>query len=309
MDLRRLEYFVRVAELGSFTRAAAELGVVQSALSRQMRTLESELKQPLLLRNGHGVTLTVAGARLLEHARGILHQVERAREDLMRVDGAPAGRVALGMPPSIGHLLTMPITREFRRLLPGASLCINDGLSASLHEWLLAGRIDIALLYDPLPSRELEVMPLARENLYFVSPVQDAGDTAPVRLEDVAGFPLILPARPNSLRVLVESSLAQCGQRARVTLEMDSPPAIVALVAEGAGHTVLPEYALASLPRPELFTARAIVDPPLYRSLTVATASARTTTLTQETMRELVRRVVGEVFGPRAGPGLPTAAP
>ena len=82
MDLKQLEYFVHVAELGSFTRAANRLAVVQSALSRQVRALEVELRQPLFARTGRGVTLTEPGRRLLEHGRGILQQVERARQDI-----------------------------------------------------------------------------------------------------------------------------------------------------------------------------------------------------------------------------------
>ena len=96
MDLKQLEYFVRVAELGSFTRAALALNVAQPALSRHVRLLEVELRQSLLVRNGRGATPTEAGQLLLEHGRGILHQVERAREELGRVRSGLSGRVALG---------------------------------------------------------------------------------------------------------------------------------------------------------------------------------------------------------------------
>ena len=94
MDLKQLGYFAHVAELGSFTKAAALLSVAQSALSHQVRQLEVELKQTLLIRNGRGVAPTDAGKRLLGHARGILMQVERARDDLAESRGAPVGNVA-----------------------------------------------------------------------------------------------------------------------------------------------------------------------------------------------------------------------
>src|SRR6476620_9838856 len=105
MDLRQIEYFVRVAELGSFTRASIALDVAQPALSRQVRLLEVELRQNLLVRNGRGAVPTEAGQLLLEHGRGILHQVQRAREELGRVRGALSGRVAVGVPPSIARVL------------------------------------------------------------------------------------------------------------------------------------------------------------------------------------------------------------
>ena len=90
MDLKQLEYFVRVAELGSFTRAAIALNIAQPALSRQIRLLEVELKQNLLTRNGRGAVSTEAGKLLLAHGRGILHQVDRAREELGQVRGSLA---------------------------------------------------------------------------------------------------------------------------------------------------------------------------------------------------------------------------
>ena len=98
MDLKQLEYFTQVAEMGSFTRAAAFLQVAQPALSRQVRALEVELRQTLLDRNGRGVTLTEAGKRLLAHARGILQQVRRARDDLEDQRGAATGRLAIALP-------------------------------------------------------------------------------------------------------------------------------------------------------------------------------------------------------------------
>src|SRR5205085_4415586 len=139
MDLKQLDYFVRVAELGSFTRAAAVLAVAQPALSRQVRLLEVELRQTLLLRNGRGVTTTDAGKLLLDHGRGILRQVERAREDLGKVRGTLGGRVAVGLPPTIAKVMAVPLIREFRKRLPEAALSISEGLSISMQEWLLAG--------------------------------------------------------------------------------------------------------------------------------------------------------------------------
>jgi LysR family transcriptional regulator, nitrogen assimilation regulatory protein len=82
MNLKQLEYFVSVAELGSFSKAAVVLDIAQPALSRQVRALEIDLRETLLLRNGRGVTLTQAGQRLFEHSVAILQQVAQAREDM-----------------------------------------------------------------------------------------------------------------------------------------------------------------------------------------------------------------------------------
>jgi len=102
MDLKQLEYFVRVAELGSFTRASIALDVAQPALSRQVRLLEVELRQSLLVRNGRGATPTEAGKLLLEHGRGILHQVERARPTCRKTPSAAAHRAQGGRQTAAG---------------------------------------------------------------------------------------------------------------------------------------------------------------------------------------------------------------
>ena len=132
MDIKQLSYFVRVAEMGSFTRASIVLDIAQPALSRQVRLLEVEIRQNLLIRNGRGITLTEAGKVLLEHSRGVLHQMERLREELSRVRGSLAGRVAVGLPPTLGRILAVPLTRAFNELMPDATLAIVGGLSKTM---------------------------------------------------------------------------------------------------------------------------------------------------------------------------------
>ncbi|HCY16463.1 MAG: LysR family transcriptional regulator [Curvibacter sp. GWA2_64_110] len=298
MDLKQLEYFVRVAELGSFTRASSVLDIAQPALSRQVRLLEVELRQNLLLRNGRGVTTTEAGKLLLEHGRGILHQVERAREDLGRVRGALAGRVALGLPPSIARMLTVPLTREFRKRLPNAALSISEGLTISMQEGLQTGRLDIALLYNPSPSPELETLPLLEEELFLIGPRDPKAKTSPVSLQDVSALPLVIPSRPNAIRMVVETEMAGIGCKPSISLEIDGVAAILDLVADGAGYAVLPRYALATSAHPETYLARPIVKPKLSSKLALATAASRTTTMTQQAMLELIQEVAAQVFGP-----------
>ena len=302
MDLKQLEYFVRVAELGSFTRAAGVLNIAQPALSRQVRLLEVELRQNLLLRNGRGVTTTEAGKLLLEHGRGILHQVERAREDLGRVSGALAGRVALGLPPSIAKMLTVPLTRAFRKRLPNAALSISEGLTISMQEGLLTGRLDIALLYNPQPSPELETQPLMDEELLLIGPrrTRSKAATEPISLREASALPLVIPSRPNAIRMVVETEMAGIGCKPEISLEIDGVAAILDLVADGAGYAILPKYSLATTTRPEAYVARPIVKPHLVSRLALATAAGRTTTMTQQAMLELIQQVASDVFGPTA---------
>jgi LysR family nitrogen assimilation transcriptional regulator len=169
MDLKQLEYFVHVAEFGSFTRSSRYLRVAQPALSRQVRALEVELRQTLFERNGRGVTLTEAGQRLLEHARGIALQVQRARLDLEQQRGALSGRLVIGLPPSVSRTLAGALVRAFRERFPMASFGIVEGLSDHLLEWLNVGRVDFALVYSALAGAAVELTPLQVEKLYLVA--------------------------------------------------------------------------------------------------------------------------------------------
>jgi len=147
MNLKHLESFVRVAELGSFSKVARVLDIAQPALIRQVRSLETDLRETLLLRNGRGVSLTDAGRRLFEHGVQILQRVSQAREDLGAQRDAAVGHVTIGLPPSIGRRLTLPLIEGFREHLPRARLTIVEGLSANIAEWITSGRADLGLVY------------------------------------------------------------------------------------------------------------------------------------------------------------------
>ena len=308
MDLKQIEYFVRVAELGSFTRAAVVLDVAQPALSRQVRLLEVELRQNLLVRNGRGATPTEAGKLLLEHGRGILHQVERAREELGRVRGALAGRVAIGLPPSIAKVLTVPLTRAFRVKMPDAALAISEGLSVAMRESLATGLLDIALLYNTAPSPGIDTTALLEENLFLVqrrtagkADAQAGAQAQPVSLEELTQFPLVIPTRPNSIRMLVESELAALGRRPQISLEIDGVAAILDLVADGAGCAVLPMNAVTTSGKPEVFSTRPVADASgegtrLRSKLSMAISSQRPATLTQQAMAELIRATLQALY-------------
>ena len=292
MDLKQLEYFVRVAEMGSFTRASIALDVAQPALSRQVRLLEVELHQSLLVRNGRGATPTEAGKLLLAHGRGILHQVERAREELGRVRGSLAGRVAIGLPPTLARVLTVPLTRAFRQQLPDARLSISEGLSTVMQEWLLNGRLDIAVLYNAQPAASIEIFPLLTEELVLVQArppgLLEDPPPPPIALRDIARLPLVIPSRPNAIRMHLEAEMAGIGCRPEIALEIDGVSAILDLVADGAGCAVLSRNAVASSVSPSAFTVRTICEPALRTRLSLVTSSLRPATLTQQATLALI---------------------
>ncbi len=302
MDLKQLEYFVRVADLGSFTRAAAALDIAQPALSRQVRQLEVELRQTLLVRNGRGATPTEAGKLLLEHSRGILHQVQRAREEMGRVRGALAGRVAIGLPTSLARVLTVPLTRRFRKQMPDASISISEGLSTTLQNGLITGRLDVVVLYNAQSAEEIDLSPLTEEALVLVTtrPPGLAEDPppGPITLKALAALPLVIPSRPNAIRMHVESVMASINCRPNIALEIDGVPAILDLVADGAGNAILSRNAVANSVKPSAFAVRAIAEPPLRTRLSIATSALRPTTLTQKATIALLTTMICDLIPP-----------
>ncbi len=284
MDFKQLQAFVTVADLGSFTRAASVLRVAQPALSRQVRALEVELRQPLFDRNGRGVTLTAAGQRLLGHGRGILQQLERARLDLEEQRGAASGLLSIGLPPSVSRTLTAPLVEAFRSHFPRATLTVVEGLSTYVLEWLAQGRIDCAVVYNAMPAAAFDLQPVVDEQLFLVSARPAAGRNAallgrPLGLAELATHELVMPGRPHAIRMRLETVLAEAGLKPRVGLEIDSVPAMLDLVQRHPLHAVLGLNAVRGSGREEAFLARPIVQargqPPLAATLWIATSAQR----------------------------------
>ena len=298
MDLKQLEYFVNVVDLGGFSRAARFLGVAQPAISRQVRSLEVELRQSLLLRNGRGATPTQAGTRLLEHARGILQQVDRARHDVEETKGASVGHVVVGLPPTVARHLTVPVVRAFRQAWPRAALSIVEGLSANIHEWLTVGRVDVGLVYNPTASPAIEIRPLLEEPLCLIGARKDKREPRTLRLHDVPRFPLIIPSRPNAIRTLVETRLASLGLRPQVAMEIDAVPAILELAADGHGYAVLSLRAMHGTAAASRLFARTIVQPQLRTALAIVTSAQRPSTPLQKATIAMIEQMAGSALAP-----------
>jgi LysR family transcriptional regulator, nitrogen assimilation regulatory protein len=295
MDLKQLEYFRHVAELGSFTRAAAFLSVVQPALSRQVRQLETELGQNLFERNGRGVVLTDAGTRLLEHTRGILTQVGRARQDLEDQRKGDFGHFALGLPPSLGRSVTVPIVKAFAQQLPNARLATVEGLSAYMLEWLSIGRVDCALVYNGVASPNIDMQPLLVEQLYLVAPLptrRARTERKSVTLAELAEYPLIIPSRPHAMRMSVEHALAGVDAKINVAHEIECIPAIIDLVRQELGFAVLPLNAVTSTQWSQQVQVKPILKPALQTSLSIATSAQRPKSPLLRKAIDLVRDIV-----------------
>jgi len=286
MNLKQLEYFVRVAELGSFSKAALILNIAQPALSRQVRLLETDLHVTLLTRTGRGVVLTEAGKRLFDHSIGILQLVARATEDIEAARDVPTGRIVIGLPPSMGRMLTLPLVENFRRTLPKARLVIVEGLSTHLTEWIATGRVDLGLVLNPEPNPAIEVTPLLEEPLGLVGPAKrgktgkggKGAKSATIAFGELTNYPLILPERSHVLRKLLETQAAQAALKLDVGFEVSSVQSILDLVAAGYGYAVLSQTALRASGRPEAFEFQPLTKPALNSMFFLAVSAHKPAT-------------------------------
>ncbi|OGB00369.1 MAG: LysR family transcriptional regulator [Burkholderiales bacterium RIFCSPHIGHO2_12_FULL_69_20] len=305
MNFKQLEYFVHVAELGSFSKAALVLDIAQPALSRQVRALEIELRETLLLRNGRGVVLTEAGQRLYEHGVNILQALAQAEAEMGANRDEPLGRITIGLPPSVGRQLTLPLIDGFQRLCPKARLAIVEGLSSHITEWITTGRVDLGLLYNPEAQTALEITPVIEESLCLVSPGGStratirgaaAGAVTVLPLAELPLYPLIVPERSHAIRKLLETRAVLAGLKLNIAWEVSSIAAIIDLVCAGYGHAVLHASAVAASGRADQLRVRTLVQPNLNSMLCLAvSAHKRPSPLMRQATRlltELVRALL-----------------
>jgi LysR family nitrogen assimilation transcriptional regulator len=210
--------------------------------------------------------------------------------------------VALGLPPAAGLVIAPELVATFQARWPAASLHIREGISSSLEEWLLDRRLDIAVLHNPPPLDEIDLVPVLHERMVVVDPPSDdaLGDDPvpadkPLRFRDLAGIPLILPSLPHSNRRLIERAAIRHGTHLKLALEVDSVPLSKTLVKRGFGSTILTYAAVAGeVARGEL-RARHIERPPLISTVALGVPrEARSTWLATELMR-LLRSVIADL--------------
>ncbi|MDA7418624.1 LysR substrate-binding domain-containing protein [Xenophilus arseniciresistens] len=263
MNLDQLLHFARVAEYGSFTRAALSLDMSQPAISRSIRQLEVELRRNLFHRHGRGIHLTDEGHRLRALVAKIFEQVDEARDIFTGDSSRLTGRVTVGLPPTLGRILAVPLVQAFQAEFPLARLSIVEGLSRVLVDRMLGDRVDIALLYDPPPSSSLQVQPLCTQSLYLLSARETVGAQAPqsVAFSALPQQRLILPSQPNPIRMLVEAEATRKGLSFEVGYEVDGVEAILRLVEKGVGQTIGTLAMIRDSGAHESIVAQRIVDP------------------------------------------------
>jgi LysR family nitrogen assimilation transcriptional regulator len=270
LDLRRLRYFLAVADCGSMSAAARLLSLAQPALSYHVAELERLTGHTLFHRSREGVRLTEAGRLLRQHAGAILERVddaERALEALARRPAAAGTRIRVAIISSLAAELTPLLVEAMGRELPTVTLHILEAGTRDIVCKLERGEVDMAIYLAGAPARGEE--PIATERLFFASASAATGPPAdgPISLAELARQPIVLPAPGNPLRDFVEGTARQHGLTLDVVLEIDGSRPRCTAVLNGIGGTVLGAHTVASDGLDAGLVVREIVSPRLFRPI------------------------------------------
>jgi LysR family nitrogen assimilation transcriptional regulator len=298
MNLRRLQYFVKIVDIGSLTQAADILHVAQPALSQQLATLEGEVRQQLLVRTKRGVTPTEAGRALYRHAQLILRQCEQARVDMIAAGQSLSGAVAVGLAPgTAAALLALPLLRTVRARHPGILLYLNETYGTTLSELVMNGRMDLAVLYGGKTTvHGLSFTPLLKEQLFMVGPSAMPAPPDELALRMLGDIDLFLARPYNVVRRMVDEAFAGAGMVPRVVAEVESAGTLTAVIAEGLGATILPESMARQIAASCNGWLCRIVDPVIEAPLALCQADNMPLSEPAQAVRDVLMELVGELL-------------
>lgn len=320
MELRQLKYFIAVSDSGSFSKAAEQAHVVQSALSQQIAALEAELDVQLLVRSPRGITLTAAGQLFYQQAHNLLRQVEHVKAQVREGEGRPGGPVSIGLPNTTAAQLSLPLLEACLKQYPGIALHIMEGMSRQLHRAVTNASVDMVIQFSGQPVHGLKVERLATEELFLISSAQGraqsggVNEVSEIALAELRNMPLLLPERGNGLRDLLDKALLEKGLKITPLAELGSAARLAEAAVKGVGATLLPWGSFHQAHADGKLRVQRIRELPIQRDLLLCVSSSMALTDAASAVRSLVRNVVQDVIrtgiwqAPDAADGRPLAA-
>lgn len=241
MDLRQLEYFMAVCKELHFSRAAEKLHISQPTLSQQIKSLEFKVGMPLFDRIGKKVALTEAGKILLSHSRRIFHEIEQAQLALNDLNGLERGKLTVGsLLTSVSYLLPSVIL-SFKEAYPNIDFQVLGMPSEDVRKGILENELDLGITFLPADDEEIETIPLFTEELSLAAPASHPlAKFKEVDLQALENTATILLPKNYCLRKLIDQYCAERGITLNPTLEMTTMEALIQIVADGIGVTILP---------------------------------------------------------------------
>jgi LysR family transcriptional regulator, nitrogen assimilation regulatory protein len=291
MELKSLHYFVRIAEIGSITRAASHLKIAQPALTRHMQRLEEEVDAPLFTRANRGVRLTEAGQKLFEHAQRILRDVERAGDEIRAHKAHPSGKIILGVTPTLCPVVVPHLFARIRADYPLVELKVVHAGTVRLEEFIVGGLVDLALMAEISKSRLIASTRLAEEEMVLVTRL-GARPRSPVSAAELNRTPLILG---DGLRAALDILLSGKGIQLEVDTELNDHETIRLMVQQGVGSSILPYSSVQRECARGLADAHRITSSGVFRTLALGVAAGRGTSPARQAVAETADAVLANI--------------
>lgn len=297
MDLAKLQMFVKVAELGSLSKASAQYDMGASTLSRQMSAFEAEYKGRLFLRTGRGLVLTELGQKILPQARALLAEAECLAAEIRGSAGVPRGTVRLAVVPSMTAPLVAHIVLEARRRFPEVTLHVTEAFSGQIEEWLALGRVDLGFVLRP-GANSVTDKPLARSHLCVVGPSGDPLTAADeVDFSCLDGKSIVLPSQPSNFRSFLEQVARRNGVSFHVAAEIDSVAIMKEVVAAGVGYALLSASTVQQEVEQQRLNVARLINPRVSRQVYLSTTAQKSGDLATREICRLIRQVSEERLG------------
>lgn len=266
ISLRQLRYFDALGRHGHFGRAAEACAISQPALSMQIKELEDSLGAVLIERGARQVRLTKFGEEAARRVRDILRSVDELEDSARASRGRLAGRLRIGMIPTIAPYLLPAVIGNLARMHPELDIQLRETLTAKLIQELLEGRLDAAIVALPVSEPSLAEVALFSENFLLVRPAEDGGTPVPSR-ETLCDMRLLLLEEGHCFR---DQALSFCNMRSspqRQSLDASSLSTLVQMVGAGIGVTLIPEMAAAVETRSARVSVARFQDPQPSRTI------------------------------------------
>lgn len=290
LNARNLNYLLKVAESGSFSRAAIILGVTQSVLSRHVQELESELDFTIFHRNGRGLVVTKDGELIISMARRIMDEIDATRDLVEERRGSSPDRLSVGLIPSLASAATVPLIRRLSAMMPETMLNFQEASSGTLVEWLNDGRIDLACLDDGPMLKRFNPMPVFSNQLYLACHRDNVTLPKETPIADLQQYPLVLASKEHITRRQMDQVARNRNVRLQIKYESASLWSVIKITDSGLAMTILPY--LATL-QPDWQRSK-LVSPEIARNLCIVTPlkrqnSSRTQRILNAVREELQR--------------------
>lgn len=294
IKFRQLTYFLKVVEVGSISKAAIKIGVAQPALSQNIADLENRFQVKLLTRSSRGVTPTLAGEKLVEHAQTILRQVNQAYLEIRYLNQTPRGEVVVALASASSIFFAAPLIMAVAKEYPDIKVKIIESMSFKTSELISHGHADLALIPNGHLLDGVDAETVMIEYLFFGGRADKnlKGDD-PIDLKNVCKYPLIMPIRPHYARNTLEQAAFDNGYGLNIQVDQDSGRIIQCLLDAGLGYSVLPWPAFYANYVKGKFVVKKVINPELPRPLTIAWQKHKTLSdpiiIVRDKLRILVR--------------------